>query len=390
VYSAVRRLARRGAPWVAVGILVAVGGAAVAGGAVMLETSSHPPKPPNAASTPLPATASPSGLPHGRPEVITAVQVAPLRRIIPPDVLVVVPKGISSRQLAAIKKLKDVREMISVDGGAIQLRAHLTNVLGVDPSSFRSWTPPATAAQESIWSALAKNQFVLSNSAQNQLGLQLGSAYQLVGATQPVDTLGASASLGVPGVDALVSHQTADALGLVHNVAAMINAPGANVGALMKQVRSIVGGQSQILNLDASSNQLPIDNSGQSPGRPGTYLQLYKQSAAQYCPGLSWTILAAIGQVESGHGRNVGPSSAGALGPMQFEPSTWEKWGIPGFGDTTANIMDPYDAVPSAARYLCASGAPRNVSAAVFAYNHAGWYVSEVLALAQQYAQQFG
>jgi hypothetical protein len=359
----------------------------------MLATSSHPPKPPNAASTPLPSVTSSTGLSHGRPEVITAVQVAPLRRVIPPDVLAVEPKGITARQLAAIKKLKDVRETIAVAGGAIQLRAHLTNVLGVDPSAFRSWTPPGTAAQEPIWSALAKNEFVLSSSAQNQLGLQLGSAYQLVGATQPEITLGASAQLGIPGVDALVSTQTADALGLVHNVAVMINAPGANVATLMKQVRAILGGQSQILNLNASSNQLPVDNTGnsaQAPGRPTTYLELYKQSAAQYCPGLSWTILAAIGQVESGHGQNVGPSSAGALGPMQFIPSTWERWGIPGFGDTTANIMNPYDAVPSAARYLCAAGAPGDVNAAIYAYNHANWYVNEVLALAQQYAQEFG
>ena len=389
MYSAVRRLARRGAPLFAVGILVAIGGAAVAGGAVMLETSGHQPKPPKAASTPLPGSASPSPQSRGRPDVITAVQVAPLRRVIPPDLLLVEPKGISPSQLAKIRKLHSVREMISVDGGAIQLRAHLTNVLGVDPSQFRSWTPPETAAKESIWSALAKNEFVLSNSAQNQLGLQLGSPYQLVGAAQPLTTLGASAPLGIPGVDALVSTGTAHALGLVHNVAAMINAPGGNIGTLMKQVRGILGGQSQILNLHASSNQLPVDSSAGQSGRPSTYLDLYKQSAARYCPGLSWTVLAAIGQVESGHGENVGPSSAGALGPMQFLPSTWEKWGIPGFGDTSANIMDPYDAVPSAARYLCAAGAPGNVYGAVLAYNHADWYANEVLALAKEYAQEF-
>jgi hypothetical protein len=375
---------------VAVGILVAVGGAAVAGGAVMLETSSHPARAPKAVSSPPPGFASPSTQSHGRPDVITAVQVAPLRQIIPPDLLLVEPKGISPAQLAQIKKLKNVREMISVDGGAIQLKAHLTNVLGVDPNQFRSWTPPETAAKESIWSALAKNEFVLSDSAQNQLGLQLGSPNQLVGATQPLVTLGATAPLGIPGVDALVSPETAKALGLVHNVAAMVNAPGGNIATLMKQVRAILGGQSQILNLHATSNQLPVDNSGQAPGRPGSYLDLYKQSAAKYCPGLSWTILAAIGQVESGHGQNDGPSTAGALGPMQFLPSTWERWGIAGFGDTTANIMDPYDAVPSAARYLCASGAPGNVYGAILAYNHATWYANEVISLAQQYAQQFG
>ena len=65
---------------------------------------------------------------------------------------------------------------------------------------------------------------------------------------------------------------------------------------------------------------------------PANYLALYQASAAKYCPGLSWTVLAAIGQIESGHGTNNGPSSAGALGPMQFLPSTWAVWGIDGFG----------------------------------------------------------
>jgi membrane-bound lytic murein transglycosylase B len=107
---------------------------------------------------------------------------------------------------------------------------------------------------------------------------------------------------------------------------------------------------------------------------------------------MSWTILAAIGQIESGDGANVGPSSAGALGPMQFIPSTWAQWGIDGFGQTGApDVMNPYDAVPSAARMLCADGAAgggRSLYNAIFAYNHAGWYVSEVLALAAEYAAE--
>ncbi len=104
-------------------------------------------------------------------------------------------------------------------------------------------------------------------------------------------------------------------------------------------------------------------------------------------------MLAAIGQIESGDGANMGPSSAGALGPMQFLPSTWATWGITAFGETgPPNIMDPYDAVPAAARLLCADGAgsPGGVRGAIFAYNHATWYVNEVLALAQQYARDYG
>ena len=109
---------------------------------------------------------------------------------------------------------------------------------------------------------------------------------------------------------------------------------------------------------------------------------------------MSWTVLAAIGQIESGDGRNVGPSTAGALGPMQFLPSTWATWGIDGFGETgTPDIMNPFDAVPSAARYLCAAGASSGTQAglrqAIFGYNHADWYVNEVLGLAAQYAANY-
>jgi membrane-bound lytic murein transglycosylase B len=108
---------------------------------------------------------------------------------------------------------------------------------------------------------------------------------------------------------------------------------------------------------------------------------------------LSWTVLAAIGQIESADGTNMGPSSAGALGPMQFLPSTWARWGIDGFGQTgPPDIMNPYDAVPAAARMLCADGAAsgaHGLYGAIFDYNHADWYVNEVLALAAQYATDY-
>jgi membrane-bound lytic murein transglycosylase B len=128
-------------------------------------------------------------------------------------------------------------------------------------------------------------------------------------------------------------------------------------------------------------------------GRPSNYLQLFQESAARYCPGLSWTVLAAIGQIESGDGQNEGPSTAGAMGPMQFLPSTWVLWGTDGFGDTgKPDILNPFDAVPSAARLLCGAGATSGGSGlrtAIFAYNHADWYVDEVLTLAAEYAREY-
>lgn len=121
------------------------------------------------------------------------------------------------------------------------------------------------------------------------------------------------------------------------------------------------------------------------------YLALY-QSAAATCSGLPWTVLAAIGQVESGHGRNTSTSSAGAMGPMQFEPATFESYAVDGDGDGVSSIMDPADAIFTAARYLCANGAGRSpgaLSSAILHYNHAGWYVAMVLKLSGMYASTY-
>ena len=114
-------------------------------------------------------------------------------------------------------------------------------------------------------------------------------------------------------------------------------------------------------------------------------MRLYRQAAEEYGFGPDWYILAAIGQVESGHGENMGPSIAGAMGPMQFMPSTWQSSGVDGNGDGVANVMDPEDAIPAAAGYLKEGGAPQDWYAALFSYNHADWYVQKVLAVAEAY-----
>ena len=121
------------------------------------------------------------------------------------------------------------------------------------------------------------------------------------------------------------------------------------------------------------------------PTSKRAYKRLYRASARKYGFGEDWYVLAAVGKVESNHGENMGPSSAGAMGPMQFLPSTWETAGVDGNGDGEANIMDPRDAIPAAAGYLRSGGAPRDWYRALFTYNHADWYVLKVLGVAEGY-----
>jgi murein DD-endopeptidase MepM/ murein hydrolase activator NlpD len=109
---------------------------------------------------------------------------------------------------------------------------------------------------------------------------------------------------------------------------------------------------------------------------------LWQRAGSAY--GVPWQVLGAINKIESNFGQNMGPSSAGAVGWMQFMPSTWERWGMDGDGDGVANPWDPEDAVFAAARYLAAAGAHEDISRAIFAYNHAQWYVDDVLNLASQ------
>jgi murein DD-endopeptidase MepM/ murein hydrolase activator NlpD len=112
-------------------------------------------------------------------------------------------------------------------------------------------------------------------------------------------------------------------------------------------------------------------------------LALWQRAGAAY--GIPWQVLGAINKIESNFGRNMGPSSAGAVGWMQFMPDTWYRWGVDADGDGVADPWSPTDAVFSAARYLAAAGGSADIARGVFAYNHADWYVNEVLDLAQLY-----
>jgi Ca2+-binding RTX toxin-like protein len=101
--------------------------------------------------------------------------------------------------------------------------------------------------------------------------------------------------------------------------------------------------------------------------------------------GIRWTVLASITQIESSFGCNMGPSSAGAIGWTQFMPGTWRMYGMDADGDGKASPYNSVDAIFSSARYLRASGAPKSYTKALYAYNHAMWYVRKVLAGAKRF-----
>src|SRR3954452_18237519 len=132
---------------------------------------------------------------------------------------------------------------------------------------------------------------------------------------------------------------------------------------------------------------------------PENYLSLYRQAGAAF--GVPWSVLAAIGAIESDHGRSRAPGVRSGVnrhgccaGPMQFNlrdgpPSTWQRYRVDGNHDGATDVYDPEDAIPSAAHYLHAllARADGNLRAAILAYNHSPAYVNDALARARAYGQ---
>ena len=114
-------------------------------------------------------------------------------------------------------------------------------------------------------------------------------------------------------------------------------------------------------------------------------LSIYQAAGIQY--GIHWQVLAAINEIETDYGRNLNVSSAGALGWMQFIPSSWKAYGVDANKDGVKDPYNPVDAIFAAARYLKAAGYQQSVRRAIFAYNHADWYVDSVLLRATRIKQ---
>ena len=147
--------------------------------------------------------------------------------------------------------------------------------------------------------------------------------------------------------------------------------------------------------------RVPVPSRAASADIPTGYLRLYR-SGARRCPGLSWAVLAAVGKVESDHGRarlpgvHSGWNPAGAAGPMQFgigvgrAGNAWADYGHDFDRDGHTSVYDPGDAIPAAAHYLCAAGAPHRLDRALYAYNHSWSYVARVKQLARRYTGRGG
>lgn len=146
-------------------------------------------------------------------------------------------------------------------------------------------------------------------------------------------------------------------------------------GALRREAAAIVAAGAKLRSL-VTPLRPPVRLRTGRAEPAGRLLAYYERAERRF--GVEWEVLAAVNYVETKFGRVRSSSSAGAQGPMQFLPSTWDAYGLGG------DIDDPRDAILGAANYLNASGAPDDYRGALYAYNHSDAYVDAVLLYANR------
>ena len=321
--------------------------------------------------------------------VRAARTLPPLRHRFAPDAVLTFDRPIGAATLARLHRLEGLRAFTVADSGSIVTGRTRLRVLGVDVAKARRFTPRFTATSGPLWTSVLRGELTVDYSLAGKLKNRLGATLPMFGRGKgPVMVrIGAFATVGLGRAEGLVDRSLSASLGLRPARVLIVSAPSRSDSGLRSDLATLFPHAHLRMVRPPHVDQAVISAYARSV-IPAGYLALYRAAAAT-CRGLPWTVLAAIGTVETGNGANTSTSSKGAMGPMQFLPSTFAAYAVDGDGDGVANIQDPADAIYSAARYLCAWGAGlggQSLYAAIFAYNHADWYVREVIRLAIAYS----
>jgi len=191
---------------------------------------------------PAPAPASvPDGIATATTTAAAVAQVPRAHRLVAPTLLVTSSRTLSTHQRAAIAALSGVARMQVASGGSARIAGHKAFVLGVDPASFRPWTPMLTATSQPLWQSIASGELTASFDMGHDAQLPLGQTVSVHAKRIVPVRIGAFASVGMAGVDAVVSSARAAQLGIARGTSLLVSAPTADLATLRAQVRAIVG-----------------------------------------------------------------------------------------------------------------------------------------------------
>ncbi len=239
--------------------------------------------------------------------------VAPLTHLHQPDVIVVAQTSLPARAIAAIGRLQGVAAAASLDAARIQVNGTFVAMIGVDPSSFRSFAARPTASSNRLWQNVAAGGIAVSYDMGKQDHLPLSGKVHVAGRSAEELPVAGFATTGIGGIDAVVSHETAASVGLPAGNAIVVSAPKADLNALVGQIKRMVPTRTVVQPLVYS-----VNSGGVTPG--GTGVAGGATIGATLTRGEVSTMLAAA------LSRQGMPYVWGAAGPTSFDCSGLVQW----------------------------------------------------------------
>lgn len=255
--------------------------------------------------------------------------MAPLHRLLEADLFVVAPTTLRSSITTAVQRLHGVVAAEPLDAARLQVNGKLTAMLGVNPSEFRAFAPKPTADSLRLWENVAAGAVAVSYTMSKLDKLPLGRAVRVTGRRAeelPVAGLG---TVGIGGVDAVVSDAVARSLGIPADNAIVISAPHADLSTLMKQVKKLLPRNAAVASLVAESASSGLAESGGAAGIAG---------AAADGPGLTNAEVVAF--LEAAESRLGMPYVWGGDGPTDFDCSGLVQWSFARAGVVMPRVAD--------------------------------------------------
>ena len=255
--------------------------------------------------------------------------MAPLHRLLEADLFVVAPTTLRSSIAAAVQRLHGVVAAEPLDAARLQVAGKLTAMLGVNPSEFRAFAPKPTADSLRLWENVAAGGVAVSYTMSKLDKLPLGRAVRVTGRRAeelPVAGLG---TVGIGGVDAVVSDAVARSLGIPADNAIVISAPHADLSTLMKQIKKLLPRNAAVASLVAESASSGLAESGGAAGIAG---------AAADGPGLTNAEVVAF--LEAAESRLGMPYVWGGDGPTDFDCSGLVQWSFARAGVVMPRVAD--------------------------------------------------
>ena len=245
--------------------------------------------------------------------------VAPLRGLLQADMIVVASSSLPARTLTAIRQLPGVTDAQSVEAAKVQVDGTYTAVLGVDPSAFRGYAAEKTAASDPLWQSVASGAMTVSYTMGQLDKLPLGGTVHVNAAKREDLAVGGFGTVGIEGVDAVVSHAVARSLGMPAGNAIVISAPHANLASLAAEVKGAIphgaAAEPLMTQVSAGVTSTEATAAATAAGVPGVSAGSAGAASAQLATMLS----AAIG-------RQGMPYVWGAAGPSSFDCSGLVQW----------------------------------------------------------------